>query len=141
MLTFTLRVEGQIFHVIIGGVKLLKGLSLDEVLKEIAKLEERGIFVTLVRSLCVAGWRHLLLSSRRALYSYVNKRMISRKLTIELLLYASGTRQIERALKMIAPKEGEKEIALIIIGKKGHDVKDAFCHLLELMKGVEDDNL
>lgn len=77
----------------------------------------------------VATWRHLYFAALNAVMAFETKRNISKSLAVETLLYASGKRQIKKALEIIGVKAGCTNIAGIIIGKKEQVVTDAFLVL------------
>jgi KEOPS complex subunit Cgi121 len=77
----------------------------------------------------VATWRHLYFAALNAVMAFETKRNISKSLAVETLLYASGKRQIKKALEIIGVKAGCTNIAGIIIGKKEQVVTAAFLVL------------
>jgi KEOPS complex subunit Cgi121 len=62
----------------------------------------------------VASERHLIFATEKALLAFSEERNIAKDLGVEILRYASGERQIERALLM-GISESTKRIALAII--------------------------
>jgi KEOPS complex subunit Cgi121 len=63
----------------------------------------------------VASERHLIFAIEKAFAAFSEKRNIAKDLGVEILRYASGERQIERALS-IGVSGSTKRIALAIIG-------------------------
>lgn len=64
----------------------------------------------------IAGERHLLFAIEKAMNSFKSGRNIANDLGKEIMLYASGTRQINRAMK-IGVHNGLNNIALVGIGE------------------------
>lgn len=64
----------------------------------------------------IAGERHLLYAVEKAMASFKSGRNIANDLGKEIMLYASGTRQINRAMK-IGVHNGMNNIALVGIGE------------------------
>lgn len=62
----------------------------------------------------IAGEEHIKSAVRKAIRAVERKRGITSDLSMEILLYAAGKRQIERALAM-GVSEGEKEVAIVIV--------------------------
>lgn len=75
----------------------------------------------------IAGEEHLRAAVKKALRAIKRKRSITTDLGLEILVYASGRRQIERALEL-GVKAGEHTIVVVIVDVTGE--KD-----LELVAG------
>jgi KEOPS complex subunit Cgi121 len=84
----------------------------------------------------VVNERHLVLAAEKALAAFGEKRNVALDLGVEILRYASGQRQIERAMAM-GISDSTKRIAIVAIAEasgKGHYVfgEDEICSLIEL---------
>ncbi len=55
--------------------------------------------------------------------------MISRTLSIEILLYAAGQRQIKKAIDLLGVKETIQDVVGLLIGETDHQVINANDHL------------
>ena len=64
----------------------------------------------------LAGKKHLMFAIEKAIDSFKTGRNIANDLGKEIMLYASGTRQINRAMK-IGVHNGNNNIALVAIGE------------------------
>jgi len=109
-------------------VAKLKGLGLYAAIVGIEGFENKGVEEVLAtlrsasRSKCVqafdadsiAGPEHLICAAANAVMGFKAK-PISRALETELLLYASGQRQIESAIGMVGLKPETKNLALVVI--------------------------
>jgi KEOPS complex subunit Cgi121 len=65
----------------------------------------------------VAGKQHLYFAAINALNTFGKKTNISNNIAVEILLYASGQRQIKKAVKMLGIKQNTTEVAALIIPK------------------------
>jgi KEOPS complex subunit Cgi121 len=87
----------------------------------------------------IVGVRHLLFASKKAVQAFDEKRNIAKDLSVEFLRYASGERQIERALS-IGLSSSTKRIVLVLFPASSN----ASCRLpdaSELAFAVEEDGL
>lgn len=73
--------------------------------------------VQLMRASMVFGRIHLESAIDHAIRSFEQGRNASNSLATETLLYASGTRQIDRAIKKMGIREDDSEIALVAFGE------------------------
>jgi KEOPS complex subunit Cgi121 len=100
-------------------IRLLFGRPLikdhKEFIQAVRDLQARtGLVVQTVDADKIANERHLTFATEKALQAFVEKRNIAKDLGVEILRYASGERQIERALS-IGASATTKRIALIMI--------------------------
>ena len=96
--------------------------------------EPRNITVQAVNSDLLTGSRHLMFAVKKAIRSFESGRNIANNLGMEIMLYAAGTRQIERALGL-GVRMGKNRIALVLVGENGTD--DALVHVSELLDTVD----
>jgi len=64
------------------------------------------------------GKKHILSAIWHALKAYQNNRMISKTLSMEILLYTAGFRQIKKAVELLGIRGSTEEVVGIIIGEK-----------------------
>jgi KEOPS complex subunit Cgi121 len=64
----------------------------------------------------LAGEKHIKFAVQKAINSFERKRNIANDLGKEIILYASGTRQINKAMKL-GIHAGENNIVLVAVGK------------------------
>ncbi len=74
---------------------------------------------------------HLISAAEHALRAEKNEGMSSNSLSMEILLYASGERQLKNAIPMMGVKKGESRIAFVLISEK--EEKISIKNLLELL--------
>lgn len=91
--------------------------------------------VQLMRASMVFGRIHLESAIDHAIRSFEQGRNASNSPATETLLYASGTRQIDRAIKKMGIREGDSEIALVAFGEF------SLAELLEKANFKQDDSV
>jgi KEOPS complex subunit Cgi121 len=103
-------------QIISGTIKIN---NLKEFLQRLIDIGSRhGITIQALNADLVAGSRHLLFAVEKAIRSFESGRNLANNLGMEIMLYASGHRQIERALAM-GVKEGDNNIAVVLVGENG----------------------
>jgi KEOPS complex subunit Cgi121 len=95
-----------------------------------------GLVVQAVDADKIASERHLTFAAEKALLAFAEKRNVAKDLGVEILRYASGERQIERALS-IGTSATTKRIVLIMI--KPEKLNQPWPDTSELSKLVEVD--
>ena len=91
----------------VGDIDLFKGLD---------ALRGRGLVVQLFDAGKVIGGEHLLSAVEHAERAFERGSQTAKSLDVEVLLYASGERQIERAIKHLGISDCTQAIAGVIIG-------------------------
>lgn len=76
--------------------------------------ESRGCVLQALDAERVANERHAIFAAEKAIQAFAERRNVAKDLGVEILRYASGQRQIDRALAMGLSEETSR-IALIII--------------------------
>ncbi|KCZ73667.1 hypothetical protein ANME2D_00740 [Candidatus Methanoperedens nitroreducens] len=91
--------------------------NLDEFLHKIKKIsKERNITIQALDADKLAGEKHIRFAVEKAINSFKTGRNIANDLDKEIMLYASGTRQINRAIRLGVHK-GENNIVLVAVGE------------------------
>ena len=103
-------------YVEITGFSNVKIDNAESFLKAI-RIEQQGAALQFFNAELVATWRHLYFAVLNALTAFRNKRNISKKLEVEVMLYASAQRQIRKAITLIGIKRESADVALVIIGE------------------------
>jgi len=86
----------------------------------------------------IAGEEHIKSAVKKALRAVSRNRNITNDLSLEILLYAAGRRQIERALAMgVAKSEGEKNVAIVIVDASARGEKDLEVVAEEVKRKIE----
>lgn len=89
----------------------------------------------------IAGKPHLLFAFLNAKKSFEEGLAISENLEMETLLYASGSRQISRAIEMLGVRPRTSKIGVIVFASSGSEVEEAENKLIKLVAGVRDDSV
>ncbi len=99
---------------IIGGIVDIGDVAdFIKMLNEVAK--KHHVVVQALDANRIASREHLLLAVEKAKRAMREGRNIAKELGIEILLYASGKRQIEQAMSM-GVHSGKNYVAIVIIG-------------------------
>lgn len=110
--------------------------NLGSVFKKIRQFsEEKGIEIQLFDADMVFGKEHLVSAVGHAMRAFKTNTNRSDTLPMEILLYASGERQITHAIKKIGIKEKNKEFGIVMIGRC--DIKE----LLDFLGWERDDDV
>ncbi len=84
-------------------------------LKKIGK--EKNTVIQALDADKVAGEEHIRFAVEKAMNSFEKGRNVSKDLAKEILVYAAGTRQINRAMR-IGVHNGKNNIVLVVIGEE-----------------------
>ncbi len=99
--------------------------DLQKFLGEIRALSKQfNVTIQLLDANKIAGEAHIVAAVEKAIRSIERKTNVSQDFGVELLLYASGQRQINRALE-IGIKQGRNNAAIVIAGEGEKSVEDA----------------
>jgi KEOPS complex subunit Cgi121 len=124
--------------------------DIDLFLKQILSLsEEYKIVIQVINADIVYGKNHLISASQHSVRAFEQKKNSTNSLAMEILLYASGERQIQRAIQKVGIKKGNENIALVFIdefqenGKVSNNIVGKILEILNLIredKVLEGDN-
>jgi KEOPS complex subunit Cgi121 len=108
--------------------------------------KDEQIVIQVINAQLVYGTDHLLSSAEHALRAFEQKTNATNSLSLEILLYAAGERQIQKAIKKMGVTKGKQHIAFVIVDeqKKKSDKKtyDAVIErLLQLFHFTRDDKV
>jgi len=108
--------------------------------------DEHGVVVQVVDAELVCGSIHLSSAVEHALRASVEERMATRSLAMEVLLYASGERQIQYALPKMGVKVGRSVgIGGVVISqsekKDEKELEALVCDLLAIFGWRRDDKV
>lgn len=134
-------------NITVTGFENAKIEDIETLLKELQKIEKtHSTTIQLFNSDLIATKQHLYISAYHALKAFKEKRNIADKINMEIMLYASGQRQIGKAINLLGVKPENKQIAAIIITKEkkennnknnSKDHKNVIKKLLQLLKAKE----
>ncbi len=89
----------------------------------------------------IAGWEHLYFATLNALNTFKNKTNISKNIAVEMLLYASAQRQIEKAVKLLGIKPESSQVAVLIVAETNQRTASALDVVSKLIMGKRDDSI
>lgn len=122
------------------GFREVRISSINDFLKRVRK-KTKHVPLQVFDANCIAGTRHLLFATLNALNAFEQNQSISERLEVEILLYASGQRQISKAIGMIGLKQGTSEIAVAFVTTNRDDVKEIEAEVSEIVSGERDDGV
>lgn len=119
-----------------------QGFNLSLLLNNINDLSrETSVTIQLFDSSLIASWEHLFFSALNALRAFNYGKNISNNLSVECLLYASGQRQINVAVKNLGVNPHTRNIAVILIGNVTGALHEVYKKVLLITKGVENEGV
>lgn len=125
--------------VIIAG---LKGVKIDDVEALFSQIRrETRIQVQIFDANCVASQQHLYFAALNALKAFQDKLNISSSLAVEVLLYASGQRQIQKSVNMLGVKPKTQNAAVLIITDSKDDAIETLSSVSKTLDGKFDDGV
>lgn len=129
-------------YVIITGFRDVRIADLKGFLDEIKNKTLPDVAVQFFEAEHVAGWEHLYHAVYNALLSVKQKRVISKSLSMEILLYASAQHQIKRATEIIGITSKSSKIALIVVSRsKALPAKQALSAISKQVKALPDESV
>jgi len=124
------------------GMTALENVSIRDTEDILAKIDRApALACQLLNPERVTGKDHVQLAVLNALRAFKNSRNISRQLSIEILLYASGQRQIEKALGMLGIKAGMQRVLAVAVGETDEEVKELLNAVRGLLGGQASDEM
>mgnify|MGYP001259469338 CR=1 FL=1 len=98
--------------------------NVDEFLQQLLGFsEEHHLVIQALDAKAVYGKDHLVSAAEHAVRAFHQGRNAMNSLALELLLYAAGERQIQKAIKKMGVKQGKGQVAFVIIDKKKRPAK------------------
>ena len=85
--------------------------------------QEEDITVQALDATVVYGKEHLISAAEHALRAFQQGTQSTNSLSLELLLYASGDRQIKKAIAKMGVKQGKRSVAFVVIDSKTRERK------------------
>ena len=103
----------MVLNVVSGEIEIEDTEDFINRIKEIST--EYGVVAQVLDANKVAGEKHLKFAVKKAIWSREQGTNLSNDLGLEILLYASGQRQIKKALNM-GVSLGKNKVAIVILG-------------------------
>jgi len=128
---------GPLRYLMVSGIRPKASYSAQVFLREIGKIS--GVSVQVMDAGFVAGYEHIITAGMLAAKSWGSNANLSRSPAIEILLYASGRRQIKEAISKVGVNGESLGWVVMAVSASESKLRDA---RLEFSKfGVEDDGL
>lgn len=134
------RIEEFDKFVSIIGFRNVEIVNVDQFVEKIREATKPAL-VQIFDADCVAGFEHLFFATLNALRAFSQKNNISETVDMESLLYASGQRQIRKAIEMTGVKSGTSNVAVLILGDDRLKIQNGEKRVNGLIKGVRDDQV
>lgn len=134
----TPRYDNLTTHII--GISETQIYDVEDVLRQIKRLaKEKGVILQLVDANRVTGKEHLELASYHAKKAFQQNSQISNSIEIETLLYATGQRQIDKALTLMGITPKTKNVAAVVLFPpvKPTNLSELFQEIIGLLKGKQ----
>ena len=100
----------------IAGLEAVEIADPESLLRRLSS-ETHGSTVQVVDARYVAGCRHLLFATLGAIHAFSVGSNISQTLAMEILLYVSGQRQIQRAIELVGVGKTSKNVGLVVVSE------------------------
>jgi KEOPS complex subunit Cgi121 len=107
-------IQGLMIQILEGTIAIGDSEKFLHRLKRISS--EKNIVIQALDADKLAGEEHIRFAVEKAINSFKNGRNIAKDLAKEIMLYAAGTRQINRAMKL-GVHNGRNNIALVAVGE------------------------
>ena len=121
------------------GFKNVQIASIDALLTKIRTVA--AIPLQFFDATFIASEKHLLFATVSALTAFEQGYRISENLEVEILLYASGHRQISRAIKLIGLKRDSSEIAAVFLTASLKEAEKMEAKISKVVPGLRDDSV
>ncbi|MCX8154110.1 MAG: KEOPS complex subunit Cgi121 [Candidatus Bathyarchaeota archaeon] len=115
--------------------------NVEDLLKALDRIKQKHVWVQVLDAERVATWQHLYFAVLNALIAFKNKRNLSKNLAMEVMLYASAQRQIQKAVNIIGLKQDSKNIAAVIVGDDQNAVKAGLAAVADAVGGIHDESI
>jgi KEOPS complex subunit Cgi121 len=108
----------------------------DDFLKKVGSFaKNNGLVIQVVDANLVYGKNHLISAANHASRAMERKTNTTNSLEMEILLYASGERQLKLAIPKMGVKENGTKVAFVLVGDKIYSkIIDEFLSILSLSR-------
>ena len=121
------------------GFKNVQIASIDALLSKIRMVA--AIPLQFFDATFIASEKHLLFATLSALTAFEQGYRISENLEVEILLYASGHRQISKAIKLIGLRRDTSKIAAVFLTASPEEAEKMEVKISNIIPGVRDDSV
>ncbi len=135
----TAGIKGTGWYVAVGGFRDIPAADVDELIARVKRAAPGSVF-QLFDADRVAGWRHLFFAAVNAVRAFESGSSISRKLSVEALLYASCQDQITQALDIVGLSSNTKRAALLVFAGSPEEAEHIFERISRVL-GTSDESV
>jgi KEOPS complex subunit Cgi121 len=121
--------EDETLFVGIGELRNETRKKKEELISLSSTLTKDSIVVQFFSPGLIAGPMHLLSAAQNAINAVKGKYAISRSLNVEIIVYASAQRQIERAFEKVGVEDDLETVGVVIIDASKKNILDSFEQL------------
>jgi KEOPS complex subunit Cgi121 len=115
--------------------------NVDEFLKTVKRRKLVDVQVQFFDADVIATWQHLYFAALNALMAFKNRANFCNSVAMEMLLYASGSRQIQKAMQLVGIKPTSRNIAVLIVGRSSKAVKSSLSKISTVLEKEPDDSV
>lgn len=112
-------------------MQLLFGRPIPGVVNAIKSLRSKGYLIQALDAAMIVSQRHVFYAAEKAIAAFQEGRNVAKDLGIEILRYASGQRQIEKALSLGVSDATERVALLIVDDLEEDEVRRIASTLIE----------
>lgn len=127
-------------YVLITGVRDARISHPEIVLRQLKEIAG-GVETQIIDARSIAGRDHLRFAVLNALKAWKQDRRMSESLAIEILLYASGQRQIKNAISFLGVTSGSRNLAVIGVSSEKSSLERFRARLREVLGGEIDESV
>jgi len=124
--------------IVVGTVSINSVDDFLSVLREIAR--KYAVTIQAMDAGLIAGGEHITSAVTKAIRAVSKNQSITSDLGLEILLYAAGKRQIERALAM-GVTEGDKKVAIVIVDARGEKDLELVAEEVKRKTGLKEESI
>ncbi|MCS4541596.1 MAG: KEOPS complex subunit Cgi121, partial [Euryarchaeota archaeon] len=129
-------------YVGIFGLVNLAPIDVEELTKKVKELAKKTqTAIQVFDPAVIAGFDHVFRAAYLALKSFKQKTNISTDLAVELLIYVSGRKQIQEAIKLFGVKQNSLQIVVVMISDSQKKIENSVAELLKLTNASIDDGI
>jgi tRNA threonylcarbamoyladenosine modification (KEOPS) complex Cgi121 subunit len=128
-------------HVGIVGFRDVSVGSPDGLLRVIDSERPENVCVQVFDADFIASWQHVFFAVVNALTAFQNGENISKSLSMETMLYASGCNQIKKATELVGIKSSSANLVVLAVGHDSDVVRSTMLAVSECIKGEVDDEI
>lgn len=116
--------------------------NIDSFLQKIQSFsQKKQVYIQVFNADLIFGKNHIISAVKHAKRSIENKTNTTNSFEMEILLYASGERQLKLAIPKMGIKEENAKIVFTFVKEKGAITDDLIIEILELLYLKRDDNI